>query len=203
MCFGWLLWMVCFPIAVLWVAYGMSPLCFPMLPPRLPRDLATGVARLLPPERLEIPSFLVSENCTLQGRISDGSFDARCFKKCNIAPFYMLSWQDTLAWWLCDLSPQLGRSAANFMTGGFFQDFASSAAYYADVIAFGNVDPDFVAAHRLCAFMSSHNIVAAALGAAVGAMVLPSVLIAIAEIFVGAIALLFGAAGAQILDGDD
>jgi hypothetical protein len=169
-----------------------------MLPPRLPRDLATGVEQMLPSGSLEIPSFLVSENCTLRGRISDGSFDPRCFKRCDTAPFYMLSWQDTLAWWLCDLSPQLGRAAAE--NGGWFRDFASSAAYYSDVIAFGDVDPEFVAAHRLCAFMSSHNIVFAALAAAVGAIVLPSVVLAIAEIFVGAIALLFSAAGAQILE---
>ena len=206
MCFGWLLWVVLFPMVVLWTAYGVSPLCFPMLPPRLPRDLATGIQGILPPESMEIPRFLVEEECTIRGRLSDGSFAHRCFKQCGAAPFYMIGWQDCLAWWLCDLSPQIGRAASAWLSGGgglFFQDFASSAAYYADVIAFSGVDPEFVAAHRLCAFMTLHTIVFALLAAAVAAIVLPSAVMAVAEIFTAAVSLLFTASSAEILVADD
>ena len=123
----------------------------------------------------------------------------------------MVGWQDPLAWWLCDLSPQLGRAASSFFFsiagGGWFEDFASSAAYYADVIGFSDIDPEFVAAHRLCAFMSMHTLVFAALVGGMACIVLPYAAIAIAEIFTGAITLLFSALGSQILadnnDNDD
>lgn len=202
-CFGWLLWAILFPMVVMWTAYGVSPLCFPMLPPQFPRDIATGIERLLPSQRMEIPRFLVAEDCTVRGRLSDGTFDTRCFKQCSAAPFYMIGWQDTLAWWLCDLSPHLARAASDVLTGSWFQDFASSAAYYADVIEFGDVDPEFVAAHRLCAFLASHTLVFGALAGAIAVIVLPTIVVAIAEVFAASVALLFSASGAQILTSSD
>ena len=194
-------WLVLFPIALFWTAYGISPLCFPMIPPQLPRDLVLGITRLIPSE-MEIPRFLVSEECNIRGvvadqRLSPDADQKRCFKKCTDDPFLMVGWQDTLAWWLCDLSPSLCRAVADrYFRGG---DFATSAAYFADVIAFSEIDPEFVAAHRLCAAMTSHYLVFALAAAAVAIIVLPSVIVAIAEIFTGAISLLFSASGAQML----
>jgi hypothetical protein len=97
--FAWIIWLGLFPMAVLWTAYGISPLCFPMLPPRLPADLEAGVQRLLPDPLVRIPRFAVSEECTLDGRLSDGAFSHGCFKQCSADPFLMRGWQDALAWW--------------------------------------------------------------------------------------------------------
>ena len=191
----WLLWVMVFPMAVLWMAYGMSPMCWPMLPPRLPHDLAVGAQSLLP-DNIQIPRFLVENHCTIAGLLSDGTYDSRCFKRCSDSPFLMQSWQDPLAWWICDLSPDLclavGRLCASFLP-----HFRASTAYFADVLSFSSIDPDFVAAHRFCAFMTLYQIVFAAAVAAWTILVLPSVLLAVAEIFAAAFMLILQASGAQ------
>jgi hypothetical protein len=188
-------WLILFPIALLWTAYGISPLCFPMIPPQLPRDLVLGITRLIPTE-MEIPRFLVSEECNIRGVAGGGNFDQKkCFKRCTDDPFLMVGWQDTAAWWLCDLSPSLCSTIAERVGG----DFVKTAAYFADVIAFSEIDPEFVAAHRLCAAMTSHYIVFALMAAIVAIIVLPTAIVTISEIFTSAIALLFSALGAQML----
>ena len=106
--------------------------------------------------------------------------------------------QDPLAWWLCDLSTTLclgaGRAAARW---GFFQDFVASTVYFADVVRFEALDSDFVGAHRLCAFFMSYELGFALALAALAAMLLPSVVVAIGEIFTGALVLLVQAASAE------
>ena len=191
---NWFLWVLVFPVAVLWCAYGTSPRCFPMLPPRLPSDVATAIVGVLPGD---VPRFSVSENCTMRG------FDVkRCFKQCDAAPFSMRSWQDAAAWWVSDISPRMARHAATAASHFYFlQDFEDSATYFAEVIAFGNTyDPDFVAAHRLCALMTSHTIVFAVLVGAVVALMIPPTAVAIAEIFTGAVGLLFHSYAARQIE---
>ena len=111
----------------------------------------------------------------------------------------MLSWQDPAAWWLCDIvSTEVcvfaGKSAS---TWGVFQDFASSTSYFAEVIAFGSSDKDFVGAHRLCAFFMSYEIVFSFIIFAMVILILPSVIEAIIEIFTGALVLLIYAYNAE------
>jgi hypothetical protein len=203
--FNWALWVVVFPVTVLWCAYGTSPMCFPMLPPRLPSDIAAAIVRILPED---VPRFSVSENCSLRGFAFNSSspssyFDAkRCFKQCDAPPFSMRSWQDTAAWWLCDISPQLARHASKLASHfPFLQDFEDSAAYFAEVIAFGNTyDTDFVSAHRLCAVMTCHTLVFAALAGTMVVLMIQPVAIAVAEIFAGAIAVLLQSYATQQLD---
>ncbi len=194
---NWFMWAVVFPIAVMWTAYGASPLCYPMVPPRLPSDIADAILRVLPGDSL--PRFSVHENCTLKGYTLNGTYDAKsCFKQCDKPPFSMRSWQDTTAWWLCDISPSLARRAAKHLD--FLHDFESSVAYFNEVISFGNVhDRDFVSAHRMCAAMTSHTIVFAAIGGAAVAIMIPPTIMAVAEIFAGAVGLLFEAVAAQQL----
>ena len=98
----WALWVFVFPCVLLWAAYNISPLCWPMLPPRLPHDVASEIVSLIP-NSFEIPAFLVKSGCTTRGYLSDDTFDPACFKSCEHEPFYFISWQDALAWWLCEI----------------------------------------------------------------------------------------------------
>ena len=91
-CLSWILWTILFPMVFFWLAYGTSPLCWPMIPPSLPHDIAAEITSIVP-ESLEIPRFLVEEHCTIRGLLSDGTYDPRCFKQCEHAPFLMQSWQ--------------------------------------------------------------------------------------------------------------
>lgn len=200
-CMRLALWMVLFPMVLLWVAYGVSPLCWPMIPPRLPHDVATELQALVP-ESFEIPRFLVQPDCTVRGMLLDGTFDPNyCYKQCTADPFLMRSWQDPLAWWACDLSPAFCVSLGDGLAPlGVFQDFVSSTVYYSQVVQFEASDPDFTGAHRLCAFFASYNVVFAFAGVGFALLVAPSVFVAVSEIFAGALVLLVQAAGAEGAD---
>jgi hypothetical protein len=188
-------WTVLFPMALFWVTYGVSPLCWPMIPPRMPHDVAVEIAAMIPTS-FEIPRFLVHEDCTVRGVLSDGTVDTtqRCFKQCTHPPFQMVSWQDPLAWILCDASTafcvEVARMADRW---GVLNDFVSSTVYYAEVIRFESDDPDFASAHRLCAFFMSYQLCFAGAGLVCAVLALPYVITTIAEVFAGAIVLLMQA----------
>lgn len=200
--FALIIWLIFFPMCVLWIAYGISPLCFPMIPPRMPLDIEAGAQRLLPDPLVRIPRFAVSEDCTLDGRMSDGTFSYGCFKQCTAEPFLMRGWQDTLAWWACEFSPLLGRAIAAAF-GVLMPDFRASSAYFAEVIAFNHIDPDFVSAHRICAVAMSHHLLLALFAAAMGLLVLPHAILAMAEICASAATLLVGLSATQALEAED
>lgn len=197
----WFAWIILFPMVLFWAVYNISPLCWPMIPPKFPHDLASEFTSLVPTS-IEIPTFLVDKNCSVRGILSDGTYDQQCFKQCGQDPFLMLSWQDPAAWWLCDiistdLCLSAGRSAS---TWGVLQDFVSSTVYYSDVISFGSTDSDFVGAHRLCAFFMSYELVFAFMALVMVIFILPSVLQAIIEIFSGALILLIYASSVEATD---
>jgi hypothetical protein len=194
----WFVWIFLFPVVLFWAVYNISPLCWPMIPPKFPRDVAAEFTALVP-ESIEIPTFLVEKTCSVRGLLSDGTYDSRCFKQCSQDPFLMLSWQDPAAWWLCDIISTdaclfAGKSAS---TWGVLQDFTSSTVYYAEVIAFGSSDKDFLGAHRLCAFFMSYELVFALMVLLMVVFILPSVVEVIVEIFSGAVILLMYASNAE------
>jgi len=66
-----------------------------------------------------------------------------------------------------------------------FQDLSSSADYYGSVIRFSYRDPELVQAHRLCAILSSYNLVFLLLICGLCCYVLPSVLLTLIDVFAG------------------
>jgi hypothetical protein len=189
---GWLitlaLWGVFLPVSVLWGGYALSPLCFPMIPPTLFRDVYIEVQRLLP-SFSGVPPPLVHAGCTPGGvRLRDALFDEACYARCTDAPFLMTSWQDTVAWWACDLSVDMCLGAAQWVSMlpvPVMRDFVASARFYADVVAFGSVDAEYVAAYRMCAVLTLYNVGTMAVILAVGALLLPSALVVTMELTTG------------------
>ena len=172
-----------FPVMVLWGTYTLSPLCFPMLPPTLFRDIYVEVERYFPASVL-LPNTFVKKGCLSNGTlISDALYHDDCFIRCTDPPFLMTSWQDTTAWWLCELDTQMCRAVADWVRIlPFMRDFISSAYYYADVIRFGAVDDQFTAAHRVCAVFTMYNIGLLVIMIALALMLLPYVTITLVEI---------------------
>jgi hypothetical protein len=177
-------WYVLFPMTLLWMAYGVSPRCWPMIPPRIAHDLATEIAALLPLNGWEVPSLLVREDCNVRGFLLEEptTFDPQCFRTCDIEPFLFKSWQDTGAWWLCDFSSKLCLSVADTAGGWpFLGDFVSSATYFAEVVQFSVHEPDFTAAFRTCAAFTLFHLVFSVAVALFVLVALPSVLMALLD----------------------
>ena len=194
-----LLWIVLFPMVLFWLAYNMSPLCWPMLPPTFLRDTASEL-RTLVPTAFEAPQFLVRPDCTVRGLRSDGVYDpAYCYRTCAEAPFLLQSWQEPAAWWLCDL---FGVAFCRYVAAQPlllrpWPGLVDSIGYFAQVIEFEAQDPDFTAAHRLCAFFELYQLVFTLISFALVVLLLPAVVVAIAEILGGAFVLLMQASASE------
>jgi len=216
-----IIWLVLFPIALFWTVYNVSPLCWPMIPPQLPRDLAFELSNMVPTS-IKIPYYVISDEClsyktfsyegeTLILPTSDdilttisninASDKRKCFKKCQEKPFYMRSWQDPLAWWSCDINIDfcmwLARIAENLPLSN---NFVQSTHYFVEVLKLRNINPEFVQAHRFCAFFNSHDTVLAGIFAACIILIVPSLLQFLIEISTGAVVLVIHASGSEIIE---
>lgn len=87
-----LLWSFVFPIVLFWAMYNVSPLCWPMVPPRFVHDVRQEIDALIPTE-VAVPKYLVQPHCTVAGKLSDGTYDPACFVSCAEPPFLFKSWQ--------------------------------------------------------------------------------------------------------------
>jgi hypothetical protein len=121
-----------------------------------------------------------------------------CFKSCAGHPFYLVSWQDELAWWVCEIDVGLCRGLADKI-GDFkwLQDMTSSLYYYADVIEFARQDGDFMRAHRLCAAFGVYHLIFAGMAAAFLVLITPAAVMAVLQIFAAALELIMQASGAD------
>ncbi len=197
-CCQWALWYFLFPVFFFWAVYNTSPLCWPMVPTSFFHDVNAQITYMLPQE-MKIPKFLVKPECTLTGKLTDGSYDPACFSKCSDPPFLFVSWQDSVIWWICEASTEqcsrLGNYLASF--GSFFNDLMSSADYYASVIKYSSNDPEFVQAHRICAIFSLYQIVFFIISVVITCYLLPIVLCGIVEVFMGCVVLLMDTYNAE------
>ena len=183
-----IVWYVLFPAAVFWAAYGVSPLCWPMIPPRFPHDVVVELSNLLPQNGSQwtLPIYLVHEECDLLGRRYD-AYDPTCFRTCDAEPFLFKSWQDSAAWWLCDLSASTCTYAAGQAARwSVLSDFVSSATYFVDVLA----APELAAAFRTCAAFTSFYLIFSMAIALLVLVALPSLLIAMFEFIASTLILL-------------
>jgi len=216
---SWILWFIVFPVLLFWSVYNVSPLCWPMIPPKLPHDLVTEISYLVP-SSINIPYFLIREDCLSLKRVTNGNITrviphtknimsilssapdkSVCFKKCSEDPFLMKSWQDPLAWWVCELDADICKQLAS-MSKGFpvFKDFASSASYFADVLKIKHEDEEFALSHRFCALFTSHQIILSFIIAFAVLMIAPTILQSIVQIFMGAVLLVVQASNAEITE---
>lgn len=190
-CCQWALWIFIFPMFFFWAMYNTSPLCWPMVPTSLVHDMYLEVTYFLP-QQLKVPKFLVKPHCTLEGRLEDGSYDPSCFSSCAEPPFLFSSWQDSLMWWVCEISTEQCVIIGDFVKvlGPFFADMSSSSDYYASVINYSSNDAEFVQAHRLCAFFSLYQILFFMLSILISCYLIPTIFVAILEVFMGCVILL-------------
>ena len=190
-CCQWMVWYSLFPIFFFWAMYNTSPLCWPMIPTTFVHDMFMEVGFYLPQD-IRIPKFLVKPHCTLDGKLADGSYDPLCFSSCSDPPFLFVSWQDSMMWWICEISTEkcteLGKYLSTF--GSLFSDMVSSSEYYASVINFSSKDPEFVQAHRLCAFVSFYHIIFLMITIIITCYLIPTIIMGIIEVFMGCVVLL-------------
>jgi hypothetical protein len=190
-----------------------------MIPPNLPHDLITEIKPMIP-SRINIPYFLVKTPCLTYKRVTNKTMSKMipdsskvlttlktlnkgddCFKKCTDYPFLMKSWQDPMAWWLCEVSTTACRKLASFTEKvTLLKDFTSSSYYFAKVLDAGGLDEDFMKAHRFCALFTTHEIMISGILCITLLLVVPSVVQSAFDIFFNSIVLVIHANNAENID---
>lgn len=115
------------PAIGMWLAYGMSPKCAPMIPTCLVQDIIYAIQVIIPsriiwPDALQAyPGCLGPTGAEVASAIMSGSpipsisslpatsgverGSEGCILSCRDHPFYFRSWESTLSWALCGIDP--------------------------------------------------------------------------------------------------
>jgi hypothetical protein len=156
------------PFVTLWLAYGLSPLCVPMIPTCIMTDVVESVQIVLPakitwPDTLQVyPGCLgpkwYDANATIVvpqqfENITRGA--AECMRSCKQQPFYFKSWEGTLAWVACSLDA----TSCKDLDIPYFPDFRRQTELYSGVIlattnATNFLPRDVYAAYSFCFWMT-------------------------------------------------
>ena len=145
------LFLLSYPGFILWYAFGMSPSCFPMLPPCLLADVIATLESVVPAAIL-FPAELLCDPAGQAGR----ALNQTCLLSCEALNF--TTWADPLGFAICDTDPQtceylqgVGSSGEGYFDLLFWDPLREAMARSLEVVAHGSRDP---AAHRLCTWVS-------------------------------------------------
>jgi hypothetical protein len=156
------------PFITLWLAYGLSPMCLPMIPTCILSDIIESVQIIMPakitwPDTLQIyPGCLgpkwYDPNATVIpppqfANITRGS--SACMLSCRGPPFYFLSWESSLAWITCTFNSTTCVS----LEIPYSSNFTQHARDYSQVLVSGYNTTDFRAvdtnaAYTFCFWMT-------------------------------------------------
>jgi hypothetical protein len=154
------------PFIALWLSYGLSPLCLPMIPTCILSDIIASVAAILPtqftwPDALQVyPGCLgpkwYDPDATIVTPLEFSNVtqkSAECMLSCRGPPFLFTSWESSLAFVACTLNT----TACADLDIPYFPDFSLRAQRYSVVLAPNRTDfksVDDAAAYTFCFWMT-------------------------------------------------
>jgi len=152
-----LLWPVV-PLAVLYLCYGYSPACVPLVPTCFLLDLYTSLEQLLP-KRLVIPYTLFRQGVSSEGIARCQSLlTMECLTSCSKPPFEYQDWKWVLAWGAAEVGPSLYRPLETMLVAtGFADELPVRILQKENVLLIS--DDATVYANRICAFVSLYKLI--------------------------------------------
>ncbi|EKX31745.1 hypothetical protein GUITHDRAFT_149095 [Guillardia theta CCMP2712] len=153
-----LLWTT-YPAIVVYYAFGVSPLCFPMIPTCLLEDLV-NVLNFFFPATIQFPDSLqASPGCLSNAHNSTER--AACILSCSQQPFDYVSWEAEISWWTCLVSTGLCRSVDSFVTSrpvlNKLTSLHKNLAVKAAIVEGNNMD--MIVAQSACATLNIWRII--------------------------------------------
>jgi hypothetical protein len=143
-----------FPYAVMYMTYGFSPFCSPMVPVCIYDDFL-WTARLLLPVHVELPLVMYKNMSCLPVR--DAPIQAGCLRTCEDDVFGYSYWYTVFAWWSVEFNVQefLIRVVNGIPRVLVSQDDCDALAAQVALKARALLDADegLVLANRVCAFV--------------------------------------------------
>jgi len=143
-----------FPYTVLYMTYGYSPFCSPMVPVCIYDDFL-WTARLLLPVHVELPLVVYKNiSCT---PVRDAPIHPDCLRTCEDDPFVYRYWYTVFAWWSVEFKVQdLLLDVVNAIPRVIVSqdDYDALAAQVAlKARALLDADEGLVLVNRVCAFV--------------------------------------------------
>lgn len=149
------------PWAVMWYAYGFSPMCFPMVPTCLMTDVVLALNSTFPATVQWPPLLIHTDVCSLEGVPYNASLkgEVNCFKSCGGEQMGFRSWEDPLAWFMCSIDEAGCQRVADFIanTTSLGARYADATRYFREVIAYNNRQA--ITAHHVCGALTFFYIV--------------------------------------------
>lgn len=144
-----------FAILLMYVCYGYSPLCVPMVPICFFEDLLQTM-RYLFPKFLVIPQAMIRTDVTPACKPNQLLPRVECVKSCDVEPFHFTSWEPVFA----VVVAEIGGSLQKFVTDNLewiplvdIDTLRRLIEQKSKVIEYG--DSDMVVAQRICAGLNS------------------------------------------------
>ena len=147
-----------FTIVLMWVCYGYSPFCFPLIPVCAMRDLHDSLNMVFP-RYMRLPLSL-APNCPNTG-IAGGAplYNNSCVQDCRLPPFEYTSWHAVVAWTTAEFGPDAVQwTIDNTDTLPFIDhDLLRFQLEIKDKMMQDD-NYDLVAGNRVCALLSSYQV---------------------------------------------
>jgi len=146
------------PLAAMYVCYGYSPACLPLVPTCFLLDLYTSL-ELFFPRRLYVPYALFRKGVSAEGiGACEALLTMNCLTSCSLPPFEYQDWKWVLAWAAAEVGPGLSKPVeALLLASGFADDLPVKIMQKRNVFAMA--DDATVYANRICAFVSLYKII--------------------------------------------
>ena len=144
-----------FPLVVLYIAYGYSLMCVPLVPPCLILDVYQTLEAVVP-VYIDLPTLMYKDaTCAHKSTV-----DANCLFSCQDAPWLYTTWEDPFAWILAELGQGAADVAFDVLQYVPFYDL-DGPTNLRSVVAIKKAlieqnDPGVMLASRVCALTSSY-----------------------------------------------
>lgn len=146
------------PSLVMYLSYGLSPLCIPQVPTCFLDDLVDALTTVIPgqvswPDALQVYPQCLGPTAWQQQQRAGGNSSAAagvragtadCLRDCRAGPFLFDGWESNAAWLACGVAP----STCPLLDIPYFPRFQARASLYSATLRAG--PQDLVDAHTVC-----------------------------------------------------
>ena len=160
---------VLFPTAVMYICYGYSPFCWPLLPTCMIADVYSMIEEVFP-RVLTVPYVMYARTVSTPARLEACNVLLRvdCLTPCSDEPFDYNDWQDILAWGAAELDVGAVDAAVQSVASiGLLPQMAKKAQTKRNVYLFA--DASTISANRICAFTNAYKAIPVLLCVLLGA----------------------------------
>jgi len=146
-----------FVILVLYLCYGYSPVCGPMIPVCMVEDVQETF-RFLFPKFLVLPRSLIYDKPECD--VNNLKPNATCIRNCSVTPFEYDSWEAVFSWGLVEVGGSIAEFTMTNLDSVPLIDHDSIRTMVGrkeQIIIHG--DDDMLTAQRICAFINSYLLI--------------------------------------------